>query len=80
MFYGNNNKEIQKHIVLSPPRSIFLRKNYNRFVLLIFISRFQNTLAVEMPLVFRTKLNLPWRFLNTSTELMERCGFLLGLT
>lgn len=49
MFYGNNNKEKQKHIVSSFRAYFLSKKNDIGAVLLIFIRRVQNTSATRMP-------------------------------
>ena len=63
MFYGNNNKEKQKHIVSSSRAYFLSKKNDICAVLLIFIRRVQNTSATRIPLrVFSTNLltGFPW--------------------
>lgn len=63
MFYGNNNKEKQKHIVSSSRAYFLSKKNDIGAVLLIFIRRVQNTSATRIPpRVFSTNLltGFPW--------------------
>lgn len=60
MFYGDNNKEKQKHIVLSFPCVFSQEKNDSRAVLLIFIPFIQNASATTRfwpPIISRTSTN-----------------------